>query len=179
MIEQENTEMDIEDQMKTFNLLLAKDQVDLIMEHSDNKEFPMNFPNPRIRELVDKVSSVQGYRKDYLLIGLCMAVSAVMGKKISLKDRAYINYPSLWVILLGTAGVNKSSPLHWAFAPVEELITQYAEEYRKQLIAYNDKHDKNTPYPICKELILKDTTNEKRLMIYIINDNNYFFLFFI
>lgn len=143
---------------------IEKEFVELLMEHSTTFEFPMNFPNLQICDLIMEVSSVLGCRKDYLLIGLCMATSAVIGKKISLKDRAYTNFPSLWVILLGTAGVNKTSPLQWALSPVEDLVAHYADEFQKELKAYNKRHDENQGLPVCKEFILKDTTHEKRLM---------------
>lgn len=156
--------------MEEFASILAEERVRALMEFPI-QEMPVSLPNPRIRELIDEVSSVLGCRKDFLLIGLCMAVSAVIGKKISLKDRDYINYPSLWVVLVGTAGTNKTTPLQWALAPVEKLTVKYVEEYKEEKDAYDKRPDKNTPPPVCKELILKDTTHEKRLEALCDNDS--------
>jgi len=165
-----NTDKDIISRMEEFASILAEERVRALMEFPI-QEMPVSLPNPRIRELIDEVSSVLGCRKDFLLIGLCMAVSAVIGKKISLKDRDYINYPSLWVVLVGTAGTNKTTPLQWALAPVEKLTIKYVEEYKEEKDAYDKRPDKNTPPPVCKELILKDTTHEKRLEALCDNDS--------
>lgn len=128
--------------MEEFTSTLATQRILALME-PPMQEMPVSLPNSRIQELINEVSSVLGCRKDFLLIGLYMAVSAVVGKKISLKDREYINFPSLWVVLLGAPGTNKTTPLQWALAPVEKLTIKYAAEYREEKKAYDKKADKD------------------------------------
>ena len=127
-------------------------------ELNSEKSFPIDLLPFWLQEVVDECSISYGTPSELWATAFLAGISAATGKKVSLKNRNYINYPQLWIMIVGQSGTGKSDPLRLAFAPLkvdEEAYVNYRAEFKEW-----EACGKEGAQPRWKQVLINDTTPE-------------------
>ncbi|MFP4022993.1 MAG: DUF3987 domain-containing protein [Thiohalospira sp.] len=132
------------------------------------------FPNI-IEKMLDRYYNILNLNRDYIGAAVLIALSLACGNyaKIKIKN-GWIESPILWMVLVGKAGINKSSPLDIFLKPFKKKNNHYYKLYKKELLKYeqnlknnkkktqneNDDNSGIKVAPVRKQFLLSDFTPE-------------------
>lgn len=100
---------------------------------------------------------------------LC-GISAASGKKFRLVTNNYVNYPQIWLMVIGRSGDGKSEAFRVAF---RELLNIDEQNYAKYQLDYQDWEQlgKNGTPPFWRQSIITDVTPEALFTTLSVADN--------
>ena len=131
-------------------------------------EFPIYGLPSLIQKLTKQGSEVYQVPQELFAVSFISAMCAAVKKKAKLVDK-YVNYPQLWILIIGRSGVGKSQPLSVAFEPLENRVCERYVLYQGELLKWR-KESKNTSnssddsnQPIFKHYLNSDATPESLL----------------
>jgi hypothetical protein len=128
-------------------------------ELNSEKSFPIDLLPFWLQEVVDECSISYGTPSELWATAFLAGISAATGKKVSLKNRNYINYPQLWIMIVGQSGTGKSDPLRLAFAPLKKVDEEAYVNYRAEFKEW-EACGKEGAQPRWKQVLINDTTPE-------------------
>ena len=85
-------------------------------------EFPCQiFPDP-IRNLIDEAKHGLSFPTDFTGMGILFAASVAIGNAFQIKVKSMWNEgASLYMVLVGQTGTNKTHPLRLALEPLQDI----------------------------------------------------------
>ncbi len=135
-----------------------------------NEMFPFNELPEWLQSVVDDCVSSYGTPPELWATAFLCGISAASGKKFKLVTGNYVNYPQLWVMVIGRSGDGKSEAFRVAF---RELLNIDEQNYAKYQLDYQDWEQlgKNGTPPFWKQSIINDSTPEALFMALSMADN--------
>lgn len=139
----------------------------------NKREFPVDVLPGKIQWLINSFSESLNWPEEYTGSALLYAMSVAAGNRFCVKVKyGWIEYPALYVFVIGHPGVSKTHAIKWPIRPINERDKFYHREYR----SYVEKHEqalKMSPTlrkesgmdefmaaPKLRKHIVKDTTLE-------------------
>ncbi|MFC4210857.1 DUF3987 domain-containing protein [Pedobacter lithocola] len=126
----------------------------LIQEEYKSK-VPVEILPEKLQNIIKHYSSISKYPIDYFFSAVISACSSAIGRSYILKTGNYTVNASLWLVIVGQPGLNKTAPLNHAY--------EYLIEKQRTVLEENKKHRKINPDKETKTIhssILSDTTPE-------------------
>lgn len=119
------------------------------------------LPKPFV-DILKEYSTVYSIPTPYLLVGLLSAVSIAIGKSVVVRfKRNQTTYANIYTIIVGQPNSNKTQPLRFMLAPIEEYDRELYEIYRAGVTEYNSKgKDEKVSFPTKQQIVVKDSTQE-------------------
>lgn len=130
---------------------------------------PINAFPDHIQEIIYHYAESKGYPIEWFLQCFLGAVSTSIGRSITLQAGAYTSIGSIWAIILGERGFNKSEPLKDTFKPIKKFQYEIMRAHKNEqeaLIQYqlDNPKAKVAPLPNPQKIILSDITPEKLIL---------------
>lgn len=127
-------------------------------------EFPCQiFPDP-IRNLIDEAKHGLSFPTDFTGMGILFAASVAIGNAFQIKVKSMWNEgASLYMVLVGQTGTNKTHPLRLALEPLQDIQSEYHKTNRMAAEEWEqlpDPERKRTRFPCPKQIIVVDATME-------------------
>ena len=132
--------------------------------------FPLMVFPPQIQKIIEEQHDERLFPIEYLGSAILFVCSVIIGSTSHLWTTIKDEYANIFVAIIGPQGSNKSAPLEWALAPLHEVDHAAIMKHKVDLAEYNQKSEKyrmsgdesDNPGdpPICKRLLLNDTTPE-------------------
>ncbi len=160
------------------NIQNSDDKTDF---NDNSNSFPKHALPLVIQEIMDKYNRILNLNMDYVGSAILIALSLACGNhaKIKIKN-GWIESPILWIVLVGKAGINKSSPLDIFLQPFKKRDNHFYKIYKKELLEYelNSKQKKKKSNneeesksaikiaPVRKQLLLTDFTPESLCFVH-------------
>lgn len=106
--------------------------------------FPKNsFPKLFV-DIIDQLHDKLNLSYDYLGTSLIYALSLAIGNSFKLQVRKkWTEPPICWAVIVGSAGINKTSPLDIMLEPFKKMDSEYSQIYKKDLERYKLKQETN------------------------------------
>lgn len=133
-------------------------------------ELPVSGLPLHVKKIIIGVADGFQCNRDFCVVSLFAATATVLGKRVSSKFGNFLNYPSLWVVIVGNTSSGKTAPLSFFFKPIEEQEQKAFVEYLNALKQWNESGGKGEK-PICRHCVLNDSTDEK-VMIELSNNGS-------
>lgn len=129
------------------------------------------------RRLVERLADYYNCPKDYIVAGMVQVVATALGKKFRLKVGAYSNRPNMFIAIVGRSGINKSTPLKYLMRPLYDIDNDLYQEFKEKVQEVEmrnkaikkdnkgkpiEEQEQLMPRPLEQDIILSDTTPEKR-----------------
>lgn len=135
-----------------------------------NETFPFNELPEWLQFVVGDCVISYGTPPELWAMAFLCGISAASGKKFKLVTGNYVNYPQLWVMVIGRSGDGKSEAFRVAF---RELLNIDEQNYAKYQLDYQDWEQlgKNGTPPFWKQSIINDSTPEALFMALSMADN--------
>jgi hypothetical protein len=128
-------------------------------ELNSEVSFPIDLLPFWLQEVVGECNISYGTPPELWATAFLCGISAATGKKVSLKNRNYINYPQLWIMVVGQSGTGKSDPLRVAFSPLKKIDEEAYANYRAEYKEW-EACGKEGAQPRWKQCLINDTTPE-------------------
>lgn len=97
-------------------------------------------------------------------------IAAATGKRFKLITGHYINYPQLWIMVVGTSGSGKSEAFRVAFKRLNEIDAQRYAQYQIEVQEW-EQNEKRGNKPRWKQLCINDSTPEALFSVLKHSDN--------
>jgi hypothetical protein len=136
-------------------------------KEAKRKQFPIELMPEPIQEIAKHFAEYRGYPLDFVLTSILTAVGSSVGNSQTIKSpNGYTNKAVLWMLIVASPGINKTSPLFWAYNLLNKRQsedTKRAKDEKKalQVLAKEDgrKIDKDEYVDVLK-WIISDVTPE-------------------
>lgn len=93
------------------------------------RQFPIHVLPPTIQEIAKHYSEYRSYPIDFILTALLTVVGSLVGNSQTIKSpNGYLNKAVIWILLVASPGINKTSPLFWVYS---YLTKRQAEDYKQ------------------------------------------------
>lgn len=131
--------------------------------------FPQEF-----QTLVLDIVKVNTYNLEFLVTSFLSAISTALGNSLWIHVKGdWKSNASLFFLIVGRAGLGKTPPLSFAFAPIEALDKKILLQYKEELAEYNARAKQEKDFqeekpPLCR-IILKDFTPEALMLRHSVN----------
>ncbi len=131
--------------------------------------FPIDvFPEQVRRHILDAEESLN-FPKEFYAAGILSTVAGAIRNNFQLQFKdGLVSIASLYLMIVGRSGLNKSSPLERALKPLMDKELAYDIEYKqKQAIYKKHKEEgiKDATEPTCQRCLINDATMEATLEI--------------
>ncbi len=120
--------------------------------------FPIDLLPKWIQGLAAECEKSYGTPAELFALSFLCGVSAASGRKFSLKTGNYVNYPQLWLKIVGKSGSGKSEPFRLAMKPLLDSDKKKYDAYRAEL--GRAKLDELAEKPIWDQSLINDSTPE-------------------
>ena len=147
----------------------------------DRQEFPIDVFPKDIQNYVIECSNTLGHSVDFMGSGLLWMTSIIVGNSIKVTvKKGWVECCSVWIAVVGRAGVGKTPAISSIIRPVVELNSREIREYRKlkeRFEAYEklSKDDKSNAVEVRKprrsQFIVNDVTIEALVELHEENPN--------
>lgn len=136
------------------------------------RNFPIDVFPEGIQELINLYSSTLNINKDYAAGTILFAFASAIGSKSQLVvKRGWTELPTIFCVLVGKPGINKSAPISIFTSPLEKadknLYDYFLLEYKKYRQTKSkksgDEEEVIPDEPIRKQIVIKDATQEALL----------------
>lgn len=137
---------------------------------TDLLKFPIEVFPTDLAEYILQCEKTLNSSLDYMGSSLLFLTSLIVGNSMKIEVKpGWYEYGSLWLVLVGRAGIGKTPSINNMVAPIQKMnskeIKQYAKDYEKYEIYENlDKKDKKNSEdiqkPYKKQFIVNDVTLE-------------------
>lgn len=139
----------------------------------NGRSFPAALFPDQIKEIINHYCHVFKYPVDWFGCAIISASATAIGASYQLQAGAYRAISSVYLMVVGSPGLNKSAPVTHAYKPLFKI---QGELYKEYLQAYAEwkSHDKeykaSVPEPTYRPMVLNDATQEA--VINTLNKNN-------
>lgn len=149
---------------------MSLQEANLRLKTAEESEFPLSIFPKFIQDTIIELYDNGNYNIDYTAVSIFTALAGIIGNSYHLRKHIeWIENPSMWVVLVGKSGQNKSAPLKTAFKAIKNQQKQYDQEYEAAIANYDpDLGDKK---PTKKKLYSTDPTFEALINIHKQNPN--------
>lgn len=149
---------------------MSLQEANLRLKAEGESEFPLSIFPRFIQDIIIELYDNGNYNIDYTAVSILTALAGIIGNSYHLRKHIeWVENPSMWVVLVGKSGQNKSAPLKTAFKAVKNLQKQYDQEYESAIENYNP--DNGEKKPSKKKLYSTDPTFEALINIHKQNPN--------
>ncbi|MBK3519966.1 DUF3987 domain-containing protein [Carboxylicivirga marina] len=149
---------------------LSLEEANVRLKQAGESEFPLCIFPRFIQDTILELYENGNYNIDYTSVSILTALAGIIGNSYHLRKHIeWVENPSMWVVLVGKSGQNKSAPLKTAFKAVKNLQKQYDQEYESVIANYNP--DSGEKKPSKKKLYSTDPTFEALINIHKQNPN--------
>ena len=145
-------------------------------------QFPVSAMPVKMQKIINDIALTYGFNMDYLSCSILSAISIAIGSTCKLKIKGdWQESALLFMVLVGSPGVNKSAPVTFALKPIYERDTEYFKVYKRLLAehkaAENAKNAENAKYaknavmekPKRQQYLVSDATLEALSSVLTIN----------
>ena len=138
---------------------ISPEQANRNIKISGLTKFPLDIFPALIQDTVIEMHENGNYNIDYFASSILTALAAKIGSKYYLKYNAeWIENVSLWVVIVGKSGQNKSAPIKTAFKSIVETQNEFNRQYEREIALYVP--DNGETKPILRKLYTTDPTFE-------------------
>ncbi|MBP8790149.1 MAG: DUF3987 domain-containing protein [Breznakibacter sp.] len=132
--------------------------------------FPLYIFPGFIQDTILELYENGNYNIDYSSVSILAALAGAIGNSYHLRRHIeWVESPSLWVVLVGRSGQNKSAPMKTAFKAMKNKQREYDRDYEAAIANYNpDNGDKK---PVKRKLYSTDPTFEALISLHMANPN--------
>jgi len=149
---------------------MSLQEANLRLKAEGESEFPLSIFPRFIQDIIIELYDNGNYNIDYTAVSILTALAGIIGNSYHLRKHIeWVENPSMWVVLVGKSGQNKSAPLKTAFKAVKNLQKQYDQEYESAIANYDP--DSGEKKPSKKKLYSTDPTFEALINIHKQNPN--------
>lgn len=138
----------------------------------DLKTFPTWGLPKDLQQVIKEVA--EGYQCDPSIVtaAIFSAAGTALGKSVVGISDNFRNYPALWFVIVGKAGVaGKTTPIEWVFKPLNDCDKKAYNNYLNEKAAYNlQPKDKRGEPPRLHSKLAANITDEA--LLYKLADNN-------
>jgi len=144
---------------------LSLEEANAKLKQEGESEFPLNIFPQFIQDTILELYDNGNYNIDYTSVSILTALAGIIGNSYHLRKHIeWIENPSMWVVLVGKSGQNKSAPLKTAFKAVKNKQKQFDLEYEAAIANFDpEAGDKK---PTKKKLYSTDPTFEALINIH-------------
>ena len=114
----------------------------------------------RLKEIANALTETYQCPQSYVVMGMIMATSSAIRKKIIIDSGKYKNNLCLYVAIVGKSGANKSAIQNLLLAPLKNMDTKFYEEYKSEYEIWIKEGKKENEPVNCKQLLVSDITSE-------------------
>lgn len=166
-IDKSNTELG---KSHLVNGKMSLHEANVRLKTENESEFPLGIFPKFIQETILELYDNGNYNIDYISVSILTALAGIIGNSYHLRKHIeWIENPSLWVVLVGKSGQNKSAPMKTAFKAIKNLQKQYDQEYEAAIANYiPDSREKK---PVKRKIYSTDPTFEALINIHKQNPN--------
>lgn len=131
--------------------------------------FPYQVFPQLIQDLIIMNCNILNLNIDYCSVTLLFSFATAMGSHYMIKVRdGWIEMATLFMVLVGKPGINKSAPLTIFTKPLEEidmgLFQQYLNDFKQYKLKRKSKEISDLDEePVRRQLVIKDATQEALL----------------
>jgi hypothetical protein len=149
---------------------LSLDEANVRLKQEGESEFPLSIFPRFIQDTILELYDNGNYNIDYTSVSILTALAGIIGNSYHLRKHIeWIENPSMWVVLVGKSGQNKSAPLKTAFKAVKNQQKQFDKEYDAAVANFDpDAGDKK---PTKRKLYSTDPTFEALINMHKQNPN--------
>jgi hypothetical protein len=149
---------------------MSLQEANIKLKTENESEFPLSVFPKFIQDTILELYDNGNYNIDYISVSILTALAGIIGNSYHLRKHIeWVENPSMWVVLVGKSGQNKSAPLKTAFKAIKNKQKQYDQEYETAVENYNpDSGDKK---PVKRKLYSTDPTFEALINIHKQNPN--------
>lgn len=128
------------------------------------KKFPIEGFPQKVQELISSLCHTLGFHVDYIAGALLVAFSTAIGKTHALEVKeTWKETASIYLLLVGSPGFNKSAPLSFALKPLEDLtervlLSKHGSDDYKLTPEY--MFSTSSSAEITTQIVLSNTTPE-------------------
>jgi len=141
------------------------------LQEVENEPFPLDiFPAP-IQSYIKDCNSTLDSNIDYMACSLLWGLSTIIGNSCAIKVKSgWIEYCTIWVAIVGRAGVGKTPSMSMATRPFKKINSDMVLSYPKKHKAWKEAPG-DTDEPTPEQLIVNDTTIEALVSLHSKNKN--------
>ncbi len=143
----------------------------IALEESSPGQFPVKCFPEKIQHFINETNQKLNYPIDYTAAGILTAVSVAIGGSYGVKVKnGWIEFPNIFIALVGPPGVNKSQPLTETMKPLQKRDAIAYSKYKEDLKEYDLKKRQQAKEkgevtaiiepPARKQTLLNDATLE-------------------
>ncbi len=149
---------------------LSLQEANVRLKQEGESEFPLNIFPLFIQDTIIELYDNGNYNIDYTSVSILTALAGIIGNSYHLRKHIeWIENPSMWVVLVGKSGQNKSAPLKTAFKAVKNQQKQFDQEYEAALANFDPEAGEKKPTK--KKLYSTDPTFEALINMHKQNPN--------
>jgi len=145
-------------------------------------DFPLDIFPKDFQIYITENNRVLGHSIDYMANSLLWVMSTIIGNsEVIMAKNGYVQSASLWLALVGAAGVGKTPSISAITRPLEKLNGKEIKKYIKDLAKFQDytkksKEEKETSEtlrdPLKAQFLVNDITQEALIELHQMNPNS-------
>lgn len=132
----------------------------------DEVELPIDGLPLFVQEYINEVERVYKCPREFQTVAVFSAIATVVGKRLKVTDKKYINPLMLWFVNVAISGSNKTQPVKEVLKPLREINHKnhldFDEKYNKWKAGKRRDEDE---MPSFNQLLVGDCTEEARIKI--------------
>jgi hypothetical protein len=149
---------------------LSLQEANIRLKQEGESEFPLNIFPQFIQDTIIELYDNGNYNIDYTSVSILTALAGIIGNSYHLRKHIeWIENPSMWAVLVGKSGQNKSAPLKTAFKAVKNQQKQFDQEYEAAVANFDPEAGEKKPTK--KKLYSTDPTFEALINMHKQNPN--------
>lgn len=120
--------------------------------------FPIHLLSGWLRETIEEHSQSYNTPKELWAIAFLAGIASATGKRAFLNHDNYINYPQLWIMVVGVSGTGKSEAFRVAFKKLLDIDSKNFLDYQTEFQEWEQEKQGTAPH--WKQTVIGDTTPE-------------------
>ena len=135
--------------------------------------FPLDGLSPEIKGIIEQFSKVKKCPTNFVGTSMLADIGALAGKRLIIKDGAYINYGQMYACLVDKPGGGKTPAMEVVMEATEDIDYQNYCDYKAQLKLWRaaQKSGKDSEKPKLSKITVDDVTVEKLMSVLSENEN--------
>jgi len=132
-----------------------------------NLKFPIEGMPEFLYDFSADLADVYGVPIEFPVVSLISALGTAVGKKAKLTTPKYVNFPQLWIVIVGYSATGKSEPLKIAYNPIREFDKKQFVDFQNRMTVWNAENarakvegQQPPPKPTQTRIMCTDTTPE-------------------
>lgn len=135
-----------------------------------NNHVPLDALPDKVQQILLDLAHYENFSPDYAAMAMLSAVASAIGNACHIRIKgSWTSSSCLYMVLVGRPGQGKTSPLDFAYKPIQEQDYQNYCKFKDDFERYNElmgekgkkgEDDNSMKKPILKQTILSDFTQE-------------------